>query len=100
MAIKPADRYASPRALADDLERWLADKPVSAWPEPIVVRAKRWARRHQTLVTSSAASLFIGLIALAAGLHFYQEAENRRAKEHADRVNEVTARQLEADRKR
>ena len=34
MALKPEDRYASPRALADDLERWLADEPVSAYREP------------------------------------------------------------------
>jgi tetratricopeptide (TPR) repeat protein len=100
MALRPADRYASPRALADDLERWLADKPVSAWPEPILVRAKRWARQHQTLVTSSAASLFIALIALAAGLHFYQDAENRRAKDLADRQQAESLRELEAERKR
>jgi serine/threonine protein kinase/Flp pilus assembly protein TadD len=93
MALKPADRYASPRALADDLERWLADKPVSAWPEPIVVRAKRWARQHQTLVTSSAASLFIALVALTVGLVWYQDEQNQR-------TTETALRQAEADRKR
>ena len=29
MAPQPADRYATPRALADDIERWMADEPVS-----------------------------------------------------------------------
>ena len=29
MALRPEERYASPRALADDLERWLADEPVA-----------------------------------------------------------------------
>ena len=100
LALRPADRYVSPRALADDLERWLADKPVSAWREPMVVRAKRWARQHQTLVTSSAASLFIALIALAAGLHLYQDAETRRAKDKADRERAETIRELQAERKR
>jgi serine/threonine protein kinase/tetratricopeptide (TPR) repeat protein len=100
LALMPAHRYASPRALADDLERWLADKPVCAWREPIVVRAKRWARQHQTLVTSSAASVFIALITVAAGLHFYQDAENRRAKDQADRKHEENMRELEAERKR
>jgi serine/threonine protein kinase len=33
MARKPEDRYPSPRALADDLEHWLADEPVSAWQD-------------------------------------------------------------------
>ncbi len=30
MALEPDDRYASPRALADDIERWMADDPVTA----------------------------------------------------------------------
>ncbi len=34
MATKPEDRYATPKALADDLERWMADEPVAAWREP------------------------------------------------------------------
>ena len=34
MALRPEDRYASAPALADDVERWLADEPVSAWREP------------------------------------------------------------------
>ena len=34
MTLDPADRYATSRALADDIERWMADEPVSAWREP------------------------------------------------------------------
>ena len=30
MATKPEDRYASCRALAEDVERWMADEPVTA----------------------------------------------------------------------
>ncbi len=56
MALEPEDRYAIARALADDLERWLADEPVSAWREPLSVRARRWARRHRTAVTGAAAA--------------------------------------------
>ena len=29
MALKPEDRYPSPRALAEDIEHWLADEPVA-----------------------------------------------------------------------
>ena len=35
MALEPEDRYAIAAALADDVERWLADEPVSAWREPL-----------------------------------------------------------------
>ena len=34
MALTPGDRYASGRALADDLQRWAADEPVSAGANP------------------------------------------------------------------
>ncbi len=39
MAHQSADRYASARALAEDVERWMADQPVSAWREPLSRRA-------------------------------------------------------------
>ncbi|HKI16956.1 MAG TPA: serine/threonine-protein kinase, partial [Isosphaeraceae bacterium] len=41
MALKPDDRYASPKALAEDVERWMADEPVTAWREPWSRRARR-----------------------------------------------------------
>ena len=50
MAPNPDDRYASCKALADDIERWTADEPVTAWREPFSRRAGRWARRNRTLV--------------------------------------------------
>jgi serine/threonine-protein kinase len=67
MALKPEDRYGSPRALAEDVERWAADEPVSAWREPLSRRARRWARRHRTAVAvgASAAALL-----LAGGLYY------------------------------
>ena len=39
MALKREDRYASPKALADDIEHWLADEPVAAYREPLPARA-------------------------------------------------------------
>jgi WD40 repeat protein/tRNA A-37 threonylcarbamoyl transferase component Bud32 len=70
MALQSADRYASPRALADDIEHWLADEPVSAWPEPWTVKGRRWVGRHRVLVTGAAAALLVGVVSLvvATGL--------------------------------
>jgi serine/threonine protein kinase len=42
MALKPQNRYAAPRELAEDIEHWLADEPVGAWAEPWSVKARRW----------------------------------------------------------
>ncbi len=67
MALKPQDRYATPRFLADDIERWMADEPVSAWREPLVRRILRWCRRHRTLVSGAAAALVVAFGALTLG---------------------------------
>ncbi len=59
MALKPVDRYPSARALGEDLERWIADEPVSAYPEPLARRTLRWVKRRRTEVAATAASLLI-----------------------------------------
>ena len=35
MALRPEDRHASARELADEVERWLAEEPVSAYREAV-----------------------------------------------------------------
>jgi serine/threonine-protein kinase len=66
MALNQSDRYSNPRALAEDIEHWLADEPVAAYREPWPDRMGRWVRKHQTLATSATAVLFTA--ACAAGL--------------------------------
>ena len=61
MAFAPDDRYATSRALADDIERWTAGQAVSAWQEPWSRRVRRWARRGQTVVSALAAALMVVL---------------------------------------
>jgi serine/threonine protein kinase/tetratricopeptide (TPR) repeat protein len=65
MAPQPEDRYLSPRALAEDIEHWLADEPVSAMHEPRLVRIMRWARCHRTPVATAVASLLVATTLLA-----------------------------------
>ena len=64
MAREPEDRYPSARALADDVERWIADEPVSARPEPVSARLGRWARRHRTTVAALGLSLATAVVLL------------------------------------
>ena len=75
MALRPVDRYGSCRELADDLERWMADEPVSAWREPFSRRARRWARRNRTTVTAAAVALVAGVVGLAAVLAVQTQAK-------------------------
>src|SRR5262245_40865166 len=77
MALGPEDRYSRARALADDLERWLADEPVSAWREPLARRAGRWARRNRSLMMAGAAAVLVALAGLAAVLAVQTRANGR-----------------------
>jgi eukaryotic-like serine/threonine-protein kinase len=61
MAVRREDRYSTATALADDLQHWLADEPVSAHPENSLQRAARWVRRHKAAAISSA----VGIVLLA-----------------------------------
>jgi WD40 repeat protein/tRNA A-37 threonylcarbamoyl transferase component Bud32 len=65
MTTKPEDRYSSPRALAEDLEHWLADEPVSVHREPITVRLTRWGRRHRTVATGIGVLLVTTVVGLS-----------------------------------
>jgi serine/threonine-protein kinase len=75
MATKPADRYATGRALAEDIERWAADEPVSAWCEPLSRRVRRWANRNRTAVASVAVALLAGVVGLSAVLAVQTKAK-------------------------
>ncbi len=77
MAPRPEDRYATPRDVADDVEHWLADEPVSAWPEPWTVRARRWMSRHRTLVTATAAAVLVAAVGLAVATVLLTAANER-----------------------
>jgi serine/threonine protein kinase len=64
MSLKAADRYPSAAALARDIERYLADEPVSAITEPRADRVRRWIRKHQTAVGSLGAGLLVATVFL------------------------------------
>ena len=97
MAVRPEDRYESARALAEDIKRWMDDSPVSAYPEPVVVRAARWVRRHQRLVTGAAAAVLVGVSALA--IAYSRESsinrDLRQAKRESDRRLDLTLQAIE-----
>lgn len=92
-AADAARRYSNASELAEDLRRFLADRPVNAGPETVGYRAKLFVRRNRVavaaaafvLVVSSAAALFSGLSKLgevrAESRMILSEAEKARAYE-------------------
>jgi tetratricopeptide (TPR) repeat protein len=64
----PAARFASAGALARDLRRHLAGEPIEARPLGLSDRARRAARRHQTLVAAVGAALATGIVVLVIGM--------------------------------
>jgi serine/threonine protein kinase len=83
MATRPEDRYRTAKALADDVERWMAGAPVAAYPrEEWIDQLTRWARRNQS------GALAIGLtlvgVALAALISAVSIDRARRAAEAAE----------------
>ena len=66
LAKNPLDRYPSAKELAGDIERWLADEPVSSYREPLLTRAARWVRRHRALVGAAVTALIVAVAGLLA----------------------------------
>ena len=77
MAVDPAGRYPSARALALDVEHWLADEPVSAYREPVRVRLRRWGRRHRTAVAVGAGLLQTTAVVLAVSTLLLSQSRTR-----------------------
>jgi serine/threonine protein kinase len=81
----PTDRYKTALALANDVERFLADEPVTALREPWLERMTRWLRRHRTF-TTSAAVLLVSSTLLASSAAWLLNLEKDRT-EAAPRLN-------------
>ena len=53
----PAERYASAAALGDDLRRYLRNEPISARPDTVAYRTRKFVRRNRTVVALTGAAL-------------------------------------------
>jgi serine/threonine protein kinase/Flp pilus assembly protein TadD len=101
----PEDRYATAGELADDLRRFLEDRPIQAKRPTIAQRARKWARRHQAVVVAAVVVLAMTAAALAVSTALIWRAKvqaddaSKLAKKNEEQALEHAAR-AEAQRRR
>ncbi len=69
---RPADRYVTAEALAEDLRRFRAREPILARPIPAWERGLKWARRRPWAAGMAAALLACVLCLLGLGAYSYR----------------------------
>ena len=84
MSKSPADRYATAGELADDLRRFLDDRPVQARRPSFVTRTRKWLRRHPAVLASTVVLLVLGVIGLSVTTALVSR-EQARTKQAYDR---------------
>ncbi|MEZ5943244.1 MAG: serine/threonine-protein kinase [Planctomycetaceae bacterium] len=104
MALHPHDRYATALDLAEDIENYLADSPVSVYKEPVTGQIARYARKHRSAAQTAALALVCLLLLstfAAIWLASLASAANRaRMAEAAAREEQVEAKKsAEASRR-
>jgi serine/threonine protein kinase/ABC-type phosphate/phosphonate transport system substrate-binding protein len=80
----PRARYATAETLADDLERWLASKPITARPVSVPMRVQRWVKRNRVgaaLIVSLFFSLGVALSLVAVLMDRMRTTEINKALE-------------------
>lgn len=65
MEKDPKDRYATAREMADDLRRFLDDRPIQAKRPSLPERMGKWSRRHRALVATTLAVLCMTVVGLS-----------------------------------
>ena len=77
IAKNPSERYPSAREFADDLQRFLDDKPILAKRPSLLDRTTKWARRHRTLVACGVVLLLVAVVGLIANNVLMSDANQR-----------------------
>jgi hypothetical protein len=66
MTKRVEGRYATALELAEDLRRFLEQKPIWARRPTLLERAAKWSRRHRTVVTAAVVLLVLSAVGFAA----------------------------------
>lgn len=100
MALQPTHRYQTALELADDIDNYLADVPVTAFAEPFSRKIARWMGQHKT--AAQAIVLAVAAIVLITSVSaFYmtrlandEHAARKLAVEHSKAAEEARIQNL------
>jgi len=70
---RPEDRYASASILADDIQHWLADEPVSVLRDSFLARLQRRARKNPGPASALVAAMIVAVLGSVAGAYFVNQ---------------------------
>jgi serine/threonine protein kinase/WD40 repeat protein len=84
----PQDRYATAQELADDLRRWLEDRPIQARRPTWRQVAAKWARRHKAAVRAALVSLIlaVALLGVSTAVIWRSKQEAERARDEKSKA--------------
>jgi hypothetical protein len=84
---EPSRRYESAQALADDLGRYLEDRPIHARPISRPARFWRWCKRNPAVAALAAAILLLLVLStgVSTSLAIAANREAKRATQQAER---------------
>jgi WD40 repeat protein/serine/threonine protein kinase len=85
IARDPAHRYQAPGDMAEDLKRFVEDRPVRARRISTIERLTRWARRNPTVAASLAGVIAVFFTAFVLVSWSYFRAEDARKEETKQR---------------
>jgi serine/threonine protein kinase/WD40 repeat protein len=99
LAKNPGERYATAQELAEDLRRWLDDRPTLARPPSPLQRLRKWSRRHRPLVFGVAVFLTLLAAGLGLGIVAYGVRQGELAEERSQfaRQRERSERKIAED---
>ena len=90
---EPARRYASAKALVDDVQRYLDGEPVQARGDSLGYRLRKFASRNRRIV--SAAAAVVGALILGLGAALWQADAAADARRQAERALADAERELQ-----
>jgi len=93
---KPAERYASVDALADDLRRYLEHEAISARPDTFAYCTAKFLRRNRTAVAFTAIAILLVIGSLSTGL-LVANRERKVAEQRFAQVRQLANKFIELD---